>query len=63
MSRTMFTAQEELLELYGIEQCPECHCATGNDTEYKDFSSKTIIICAQCQHEWHTLDLVEAETG
>ncbi len=51
-------AYEELAEL-GIEHCPECHCATGDDTEYKDFSNKNIAICAQCKYEW---DLV-AETA
>lgn len=45
-------AWEELAEK-GIERCPECNCATGDDTGYKDFSNKTIIICTQCGHEWH----------
>ena len=52
------TAQEELLELYDIERCPECHCATGDDTEYKDFSNKYVIICAQCGYEWYTEELM-----
>ena len=43
-------AHEELAEL-GIEHCPECHCAVGEDWQYKDFSSKSIIVCAQCGTE------------
>ena len=43
-------ACEELLGK-GIEHCPECHCAVGDDWQYKDFSCKTIIICAQCKTE------------
>lgn len=39
----------EELEVLGIEECPECHCATGTDWEYKDFSNKTIAICPQCK--------------
>lgn len=62
MKGTTFTAQEELVELYGIEKCPECHCATGDDTEYKDFSNKTIIVCAQCGYEWHTEELSKVKT-
>ena len=42
----------EILAEMGIEHCPECHCAVGDDTEYKDFSSKTIAICAQCGYEF-----------
>ena len=57
MKGETFTAQEELLELYGIDRCPECHSATGNDTEYRDFSNKLIIICSQCGHEWFLADL------
>lgn len=41
---------EELGQI-GIERCPECHCATGDDWEYKDFSCKTIIVCPQCHNE------------
>lgn len=41
---------EELKQL-GIERCPECHCAIGDDWEYKDFSCKTIIVCPQCHNE------------
>lgn len=46
----------------GIERCPECNCATGDDTEYKDFSNKNIAICGQCGYEWYLEELVEAET-
>jgi predicted Zn-ribbon and HTH transcriptional regulator len=49
----LFTAEEELLEIYDVERCPECRCATGDDTEYKDFSNKRIAVCAQCGYEWH----------
>ncbi len=57
MKGATFTAQEELLELYDIEHCPECHCATGDDTQYKDFSNKNVIICSQCGYEWYTEEL------
>ena len=43
-------AHEELQTL-GIERCPECHCAVGDDWEYKDFSNKTIVVCPQCREE------------
>ena len=43
-----------------IEKCPECHCSTGEDTEYKDFSCKNIAICSQCGYEWYLENLVEA---
>lgn len=52
-----FTAEEELLELYNIDRCPECHCCTGDDTQYKDFSNKYIIVCAQCGYEWDTREM------
>ena len=29
-------AVEVLTELCDTERCPECHCAVGGDTEYKD---------------------------
>jgi len=57
---TVFKAHEELLEIYGVDQCPECHCATGDDTQYKDFSNKRIIVCAQCGYEW-CLDLIDED--
>ena len=56
-------ACEELSDIYGVENCPECHCATGDDTEYKDFSNKYIVVCAQCGHEWDTRDLDEVKMG
>lgn len=43
-------AIEELIRL-GIERCPECHCAVGDDWDYKDFSNKTIVVCPQCGEE------------
>ncbi len=56
-------AAEELLDYHGIEKCPECHCATGDDTEYKDFSNKYIVVCAQCGYEWDTRELDEVKSG
>lgn len=50
-------AHEELRELYGIENCPECHTHTGEDTGYKDSTNKTVIVCSQCDYEWYTGDL------
>ena len=44
----------EELKMMEIERCEECHCAIGNDWEYKDFSNKTIIICPQCKNEIET---------
>lgn len=41
----------EVLDRMGIERCPECKCAIGDDWEYKDFTCKTIIICPQCKNE------------
>lgn len=43
-------ADEELLNK-GIEKCPECRCAVGEDWDYKDFSNKNCIVCPQCKHE------------
>ena len=54
-------AAEVLSKLFDIESCPECHCATGDDTEYKDFSNKNIAICAQCGYEWLLEDLPMVE--
>ncbi len=48
-------ASEELIRK-GVENCPECHCSTGDDTEYKDFSNRTIAICAQCGYEFDLTD-------
>jgi len=45
-------ASEELLEL-GIERCPECHCAVGDDWSYKDYTYKSLAVCAQCGEEIH----------
>jgi len=41
----------EILLEKGIEQCEECHCAVGEDWEFKDFSNNTIVICPQCKTE------------
>lgn len=38
------------LEALGIEYCPECHCATGSDWQFVDFSNHNLIECPQC-HE------------
>lgn len=43
-------AIDELIEA-GIERCPECHCAVGDDWDYKDFTCKTVIVCPQCKTE------------
>jgi len=55
-------AYEELV-LHGVEHCPECRCATGNDTEYKDYTCKSVIICAQCGHEWYVDELLPKSRG
>ena len=55
----MIKAWEELSEL-DIEHCPECHCATGDDTEYKAYSCKSIAICAQCGYEWYLDNFVDS---
>jgi len=47
--KTVMDASEALWELKGIENCPECHCATGDDWEFVDFSNKTIARCPQCR--------------
>lgn len=41
----------EILQEMGYLHCEECKCAIGEDWEYKDFSSKTIVICPQCKNE------------
>jgi len=41
----------EELQSMGIERCPECKCAVGEDWKYKDFSNKTIVVCPQCGEE------------
>ncbi len=41
----------ETLIMLGIEHCEECHCAIGDDWEFKDFSNRNIVICAQCKNE------------
>lgn len=51
-------AYEELEKVYGIDCCPECNCATGDDTIYKDYSCKSVIVCAQCGYEWHSGELI-----
>ncbi len=38
-------------EIKNLNECPECHCAIGDDWKYKDFSNKNIIICPQCKTE------------
>jgi len=35
------------------DHCIECHCATGDDWEFKDFSNKSIVICPQCKTEYN----------
>lgn len=57
METKIYKAWEVLLELYDVERCPECQWHIGDDTEYKDFSSKSIIVCAQCGYEWYLDEL------
>jgi hypothetical protein len=40
-------AYEELKSLE-VEECEECHCLTGEDWEYVDFTNKTVVQCPQC---------------
>ncbi|MFA5307536.1 MAG: hypothetical protein WC365_08865 [Candidatus Babeliales bacterium] len=47
---------EDVLFLIGIDRCPECNCAVGNGTDFKDFSNKAIVVCAQCDTEIYTED-------
>ena len=54
---------EVLQKLFGIEKCPECHCSTGDDTKYKDFSNKTIAICTQCGHEFDLAEYNQLDEG
>jgi hypothetical protein len=42
---------EDALFLIGVDKCPECHCAVGKGTDFKDFSNKTIVVCGQCGTE------------
>jgi hypothetical protein len=49
----------ELLDENGVEKCPECKCAVGQDWEYKDFSNKMIIVCPQCDNEIYVEELQE----
>jgi hypothetical protein len=44
---------ENALFLIGVDKCPECHCSVGNDTQFKDYSNKTIAVCAQCGNEMY----------
>ena len=54
-------ACEVLIELCTVDECPECHCCVGDDTEYKDYSNKYIAICAQCGYEFYLEDLIKPE--
>jgi len=49
----------EVLEGRGILNCPECHCAIGDDWEYKDFSNKNLVICPQCKTEIDVSETIE----
>ena len=44
------TALEELM-INEIYNCPECHCPTGDDWQYVDFTSRSVIKCPQCGNE------------
>ena len=39
----------DLLISTGTKICPECHCAICVDRQYKDFSSREIIVCPHCR--------------
>lgn len=47
---------QDALFLMGIDRCPECRCAIGEDTKFKDFSNKTVALCAQCGSEMSTTE-------
>jgi len=47
----------EVLEEYGVEKCPECKCAVGQDWNYVDFSNKMVIECPQCGHHIYLEEL------
>ena len=49
----------EELKMRGIERCPECNCAVGDDWEYKNISYKTIVICPQCKSEFTITEVDE----
>ena len=40
---------KRMLRDLGFERCPECHCAVGDDWNFKDFSNETIVVCPQCK--------------
>ena len=40
-----------LVNQLGIEKCPECDCSVGDDTNYRPFSNRSIVVCAQCGTE------------
>ncbi len=43
----------DILNELEIEKCRECGCPVGDDWQFKDFSSKTIIVCPQCGTEYN----------
>ncbi len=51
---------EVLVNGLGLDNCPECGCAVGDDTFYKPYSNKTIAICAQCGYDFD-LDAIAQE--
>ncbi len=46
----------EVLLAKGIEKCEECHNPVSDDWEFKDWTSKTVVICPQCKTEYYTED-------
>ena len=51
MASKIMKAWEYAIEVLGFEKCPECHCSYGDDTQFKDFTCKTVVVCAQCNSE------------
>ena len=50
-------AHEVLIKLCGLERCAECKNSVSDDWEFKDFTSKTIVICPQCKTEYNVEQL------
>lgn len=52
----------KVLEELGVYECPECHCATGDDWEYRDFSNRSVITCPQCNEDIYLEQLAEVQS-
>lgn len=47
----MMKANEELTTMRLLE-CPECHYSSEHeDWKYKDFTSRSVVVCPQCKCE------------